>query len=108
MRFLPRGSAALLLLLAGCRKSGPPYTPAEAIGTFQIDPAFRVEPFASEPAIVSPVGMDFDEDGRIFVVENRGPKLGRVKLLEDTNGDGIPDRSTIFADNLTMPTGVMR
>ena len=34
--------------------------------------------------------------------------MGRIKLLEDTNGDGIPDRSTIFADSLTMPTGVMR
>jgi hypothetical protein len=96
------------LLLAACHKSGPPYSPAEAIKTFQIDPAFRVEPFASEPAVVSPVAMDFDEDGRIFVVEDRGPKLGRVKLLEDTNGDGIPDRTTIFADNLNMPTGVMR
>ncbi len=99
---------AFFLLLAGCHKSGPPYTQAEAIKTFQIDPAFRVEPFASEHAVVSPVAMDFDEDGRIFVVENRGPKLGRVKLLEDTNGDGVPDRTTIFADNLTMPTGVMR
>src|SRR5262245_56402234 len=58
--------------------------------------------------------MEFDENGRIFVVEDRGyplspeKKLGRIKLLEDTNGDGIPDRSTIFADNLIMPTGVMR
>src|SRR5260370_3739896 len=58
--------------------------------------------------------MDFDENGRIFVVEDRGyplsteKRLGRVKLLTDTNGDGIPGRSTIFADNLTMPTGVMR
>jgi putative membrane-bound dehydrogenase-like protein len=106
--------AALIFSLTACRKSGAPYSPADAIKTFQIDPAYRVEPFASEPAIVSPVAMDFDESGRIFVVEDRGyplspeKHLGRVKLLEDTNGDGIPARSTIFADNLTMPTGVMR
>jgi len=103
-----------VLILTACRKSGAPYNQAEAIKTFQIDPAYRVEPFACEPAIVSPVAMDFDENGRIFVVEDRGyplsteQRLGRVKLLTDTNGDGIPDRSTIFADNLTMPTGVMR
>ncbi len=103
-----------MLILTACRKSGAPYNQAEAIKTFQIDPAYRIEPFACEPAIVSPVAMDFDENGRIFVVEDRGyplsteQRLGRVKLLTDTNGDGIPDRSTIFADNLTMPTGVMR
>src|SRR6059036_835577 len=109
-----RGALLLTLLLAGCRKSGPPYSPADAIKTLQIDPAYRIEPFVSEPAVVSPVAMEFDENGRIFVVEDRGyplnpeQRLGRVKLLEDTNGDGIPDRTTIFADRLTMPTGVMR
>src|SRR5229473_3595114 len=108
------GIPITLLLLAGCGKSGPPYSQKEAIKTFQIDPAYRIEPFVSEPAVVSPVAMDFDENGRIFVVEDRGyplnpeQRLGRVKLLEDTNGDGIPDRTTVFADQLTMPTGVMR
>src|SRR2546430_15275540 len=34
--------------------------------------------------------------------------IGRIKLLEDTNGDGRPDRSRIFADGLVLPTGVMR
>src|SRR5260221_100654 len=75
---------------------------------------YRLDRFVSDPAVVSPVAMDFDENGRIFVVEDRGyplnpeQRLGRVKLLEDTNGDGIPDRTTIFADSLSMPTGVMR
>src|SRR5258708_3421850 len=103
-----------LLLVTGCRRSGPAYSQKEAIKTFQIDPAYRIEPFVSEPAVVSTVSMEFDEDGRIFVVEDRGyplspeQRMGRIKLLEDTNGDGIPDRSTIFADHLSMPTGVMR
>src|SRR5436309_3151225 len=110
----PRSWTVSLLLLAGCGKSGPPFSQKEAIKTFQLDPAYRIEPFVSEPAVVSPVAMEFDEDGRIFVVEDRGyplspeQHLGRIKLLEDTNGDGIPDRSTIFADSLSMPTGVMR
>src|SRR5712691_12281657 len=83
-----------LLLLAGCGKSGPPYSQKEAIKTFQIDPAYRIEPFVSEPVVVSPVAMDFDENGRICVVEDRGyplkpeQRLGRVQLLEHPNGDG--------------------
>src|SRR6476646_6003566 len=107
-------SIFVLLLLAGCGKSGPPYSQKEAIKTFQIDPAYRIEPFVSEPTVLSPVAMEFDENGRIFVVEDRGyplspeQHLGRIKLLEDTNGDGIPDRNTVFADQLSMPTGVMR
>jgi putative membrane-bound dehydrogenase-like protein len=57
--------------------------------------------------------MDFDEYGRIFVVEMPGYPLdtsgtGRVKLLEDTDGDGRPDSSTTFADKLVLPTGIIR
>src|SRR5580704_4478625 len=103
-----------LVLLCGCRKSGPPYSPADALKTFQLESGYRIEPFAAEPAVVSPVAMDVDENGDIYVVEDRGyplnidGKLGRVKMLRDTNGDGIPDRVTIFADHLVLPTGVMR
>ena len=58
--------------------------------------------------------MEFDENGRIYVVENPGyplnieGKVGRITLLEDTDGNGRPDKRTVFADKLTMPTGVMR
>ncbi|HVP48532.1 MAG TPA: PVC-type heme-binding CxxCH protein [Bryobacteraceae bacterium] len=101
-------------ILTGCRKSGPPYSVDDALKTFKVESGFHVEKFVSEPAVESPVAMDIDENGRIYVVEDRGyplstdNPLGRVKLLEDTNGDGIPDRVTIFADKLVMPTGVMR
>jgi len=107
----------LALFVAGltaCRKSGPPYSVDDALKTFKIEPGFHVEKFVSEPDVQSPVAMDVDENGRIYVVEDRGyplstdNPLGRIKLLEDTNGDGIPDRVTIFADKLVMPTGVMR
>lgn len=102
------------LAITGCRKSGPPYSAEDALKTFKVESGFHVEKFLAEPDVVSPVAMDFDENGRIYVVEDRGyplstdNPLGRIKLIEDTNGDGIPDRVTIFADKLVMPTGVMR
>ena len=102
------------LALAGCRKSGPPYSAADALKTFKVESGFHVEKFLSEPDVESPVAMEVDENGRVYVVEDRGyplstdNPLGRVKMIEDTNGDGIPDRVTTFADKLVMPTGVMR
>jgi putative membrane-bound dehydrogenase-like protein len=104
----------MLVAALGCGRSGPPYSPADALKTFKIEPGFRIESFASEPDIRSPVAMEFDENGRLYVVEAPGyplkmkDKIGRVVLLEDTDGDGRPDRRTFFADKLTMPTGVMR
>lgn len=95
------------------RQGGPPYSAQDALETFRIADGFRIELFASEPLISSPVAMDVDERGRMFVVELPGYPLdvsgsGRVKLLEDTDADGRPDRATIFADGLRLPTGVMR
>ena len=104
-----------LLTAGGCtRAGGPPYTPEKALQTFKIEPGFRIEPYIAEPDIRSPVAMEFDENGRIYVVENPGyplnveGKVGRIILLEDTDGNGRPDRRTVFADKLTLPTGVMR
>src|SRR5262245_66553842 len=58
--------------------------------------------------------MEFDENGRVYVVEDPGyplnveGKVGRIIVLEDTDGDGRLDRRIVFADKLTMPTGIMR
>ncbi len=69
----------------------------------------QIELFASEPDIVTPVGIATDRTGRIFVVESHthfpkpdysGPKRDRIKIFEDTNSDGKPDRTTIFAEDL--------
>ena len=93
------------------RPAGPPYGQREALRTIRIDKGFRIESFAAEPLIKSPVAMDWDENGRIYVAEDTGYPLdtrpiGRI-VLEDTNRDGVPDRRTVFADHIVMPNSVM-
>ncbi len=93
--------------------AGPPFSPEPALATFRTEPGFRIELMTSEPDVTSPVAMDIDENGRWFVVEMPGYPLdtspsGRIKLLEDTDGDGRPDKATVFADQLVLPNGVMR
>ena len=77
---------------------------------------FHVELFVSEPQVMSPVEMVFDEEGRIYVAEMMDypddppagqPARSRIRLLEDTDGDGRPDRSTIFADHVLAVSGIM-
>lgn len=91
----------------------PATEPDKATSTFQLREGFRLELVASEPLIVDPVAMSFDENGRLFVVEMRDyserriERLGRVKMLEDTNGDGRFDKATIYAMDLPWPTTVI-
>src|SRR5438105_9448038 len=71
-------------------------TPATLASAFQIKPGFRIESVTPESMVSSPVAMAFDENGRLFVAEMRdypdrraqNPHLGRVRLLEDADGDG--------------------
>jgi len=93
----------------------PALEPAQALASFQVKKGFRLELVASEPLVNSPVTMAFDEHGRLFVVEmidyserrDETPHGGRIRLLEDTDGDGRFDKSTVFADNLPWPTAVI-
>ena len=87
--------------------------PQQALGTFQLPEGFSIELVANEPLIADPVAMEIDEDGNLYVVEMHGyPEditgNGAIKLLTDTDGDGRPDKSTVFAENLRLPTGIMR
>src|SRR4051812_13058922 len=85
------------------------------LSSFQIDPRLQIELFASEPDVVDPVALCFDEAGRMYVVEMRdypygiGPERkpgGVIRLLEDTDGDGKADKSTVFAKDLSFPTSI--
>jgi putative membrane-bound dehydrogenase-like protein len=90
----------------------PPTAPQDALKTFRVKPGFHMELVAAEPQVVSPVAMCFDENGRLFVAEmidyseRREEHLGRIRLLEDTNGDGRMDKSTVFAKDLSWPTAL--
>jgi putative membrane-bound dehydrogenase-like protein len=91
----------------------PPLAPRDALNSFQFGrDGFEIEQVASEPLVASPVAMDFDADGRLFVAEMRDyseqdkERLGRIRLLEDTDNNGRFERATIFSDDLSWPTAV--
>jgi putative membrane-bound dehydrogenase-like protein len=94
-----------------------PLTPQQAQKEFRLAPGLRIELVACEPQIESPVAMAFDEDGKLWVVEMpdypNGPAKGekphgRIKVLEDKDGDGFYETATVFADNLLFANGLMR
>lgn len=84
-----------------------------ALETFRLHAGFRLEQVAAEPLVTDPVAACFDADGRLYVVEMRGYPYpqdvpsGRVTRLEDSDGDGRFDRSTVFLDDLSWPTSVV-
>jgi mono/diheme cytochrome c family protein/glucose/arabinose dehydrogenase len=94
-----------------------PLSPEEALRSFKVAPGFRVELFAAEPMVEAPIAISFDEKGRAWVCEMRGymhdvegagedQPVGRITILEDTDGDGKADKRTVFADGLVMPRSV--
>jgi putative membrane-bound dehydrogenase-like protein len=91
----------------------PPLSPVDALGSFEVESGFALEQAACEPRVTDPVAVDFDEHGRLFVVEmlgyseNADDMAGRIRLLEDKDHDGIFERSTIYADGLGWPTAVL-
>jgi mono/diheme cytochrome c family protein len=94
----------------------PVLTPEQSMRTFSMPPEYRVELVAAEPLVQDPIVMDFDADGRIWVIEmttfqpeddiagtgERAPE-SRVVVLEDTDDDGRADKRTVFADGLVLP-----
>ena len=93
----------------------PPVEKTNTLQTFQIKKGFAMQLAAAEPLTVDPIEICFDENGRMFVVEMRDyselrdvtPHLGQIRLLTDTNADGVFDTMTVYADDLPWPTGVL-
>ncbi|WP_437200936.1 PVC-type heme-binding CxxCH protein [Planctomicrobium sp. SH664] len=97
--------------------------PDQSLSTFQLEKGFSLELVAAEPLVSDPVDACFDENGRMFVAEFHAypyakekdqilpagtgrTETGIIRLLEDTDGDGVMDRSTVFADKLDWPLSV--
>jgi len=111
-----RVAVPVLLVIALPLSAASPLTPKEAQKLFRLPPGLRIELVAAEPQIESPVAMAFDEDGKLWVVEMRDypypPKpgekpLGRIKVLEDKDGDGFYETATVVADHLLFANGLM-
>ena len=88
-----------------------PYSPQEAIGKLTVPDGFTVELVASEPDIVNPIALSFDDRGRIWITESieyprkpAGVGRDRVKVLEDTDADGRAEKVTVFAQ-VRVPAG---
>lgn len=89
-----------------------PTEPADVMKDFTVAPGFQLEQVAAEPLVNSPVAMEWNENGRLFVCEmrgyseNRDDGISRVSMLEDLDDDGRYDKSTVFVDKLLWPTAV--
>jgi mono/diheme cytochrome c family protein/glucose/arabinose dehydrogenase len=95
-----------------------PLSPEESISRIQLPPGYRVELVAAEPMVQEPVALCWDGDGRMYVAEmntymidgngtGEFEPVSRIKLLEDLDGDGKMDKSTIFIDSLVIPRSML-
>jgi mono/diheme cytochrome c family protein len=110
-------SAALAQPAAAPQAASPVLSPADEMKTFHLPPGYRVELVASEPMVQEPVALDWDQEGRLWVVEMLGyiqdlpatterEPSGRISVLEDLDGDGRMDKKTVFLDGLVLPRAI--
>ncbi len=108
----------LLLFIILCIGCKPSYEePIISLSDYEIEDGFNLKVVASEPLIASPVALDFDNKGRVWVVEMPGfmntlegvgeeEPTGTIKILEDLDKDGVMDHSKIFIDSLVLPRSI--
>ena len=93
----------------------PANEPQAALKAFKMQPGFHVELVAAEPLVRDPVAIDFDANGRMYVIElppynlyalENSKERGSIRLLEDSNDDGRYDKSIVFAADLNYPTAL--
>lgn len=103
---------SVLFLIISCKPSFD--EPMISLDDYVLEEGFELEIVASEPLLVAPVAIDFDDKGRIWVAEmpgfmqnldGTGEELptGSIKILEDRDGDGTMDHAVAFLDSLVMP-----
>ena len=114
-----KGAAASVDTMKPGEMRFPIRTPEESTALIELPPGYRADAIASEPDIEEPVWIAWDANGALYVAEmnsymqdahgtgTKETKNGRIKRLEDTDGDGIMDRVTVFADNLLLPRMIL-
>ncbi|MDB6053429.1 MAG: dehydrogenase [Verrucomicrobiales bacterium] len=96
----------------------PVLSPEDALKSFTLEPGFKIQIVAAEPMVQEPVAIQWDPNGRLWVLEMRGfmptpdgvgedKPVARISMLEDVDGDGRMDKTTVMVDNLIMPRSFM-
>ena len=110
------GTASWPPALQQVSDESPAPSPEEEMKTFFLPPGYRVELVASEPMVEDPILIDWDANGRMWVIEligymqdlpatNEREPSGRISVLEDTNRDGKMDKKTVFLDKAGAAAG---
>lgn len=113
---IPQGKSDSLAIREQYKES-PVLDAESAILKMQIEKGLKVELVASEPLVIAPVALTFDNKGRMWVVEMTGymPDTlgtgesamdGKIVILEDTDGDGRMDQRKVFMDSLVLPRSI--
>src|SRR4051794_10597871 len=105
---------ALSLVVTCSAAQDRPLSPEDAAKAMTLPRGFEATLFAGEPDVVQPIAMTFDDRGRLWVVEcvsypkwaTDGKGTDRVVILEDTDGDGVHDKRTVFLDNGVNLSGI--
>lgn len=92
-----------------------PVRPEESMKHMVVPPGFSVKLFVSDPQVKKPICMAWDERGRLWVaqtvdypnnMQRSGEGHDQITICEDTDGDGLADKFTVFADKLSIPTSM--
>jgi putative membrane-bound dehydrogenase-like protein len=115
-RALTQAEILDLVTASGVNSESKPLTAQQSLQKIHLAPGFQVDLVVAEPLVLDPVAMDWDFTGRLWVVEmadyplgmdGKGKPGGRVRVIEDSDGDGKYDRSVIFVEGLNFPTGII-
>ena len=110
LRTRPLAATAALLVAFAAAPVLAQKSPEDELKSLAVAPGLELSLFASEPMITNPAAIDIDTHGRVWVAEiqwyrraAKDPPADQIKVLEDTDGDGRADKSTVFANDVFAP-----
>ncbi|MDA1045864.1 MAG: HEAT repeat domain-containing protein [Verrucomicrobia bacterium] len=95
-------------------RASAPMTPENGLKAIHLPKGYKVQLVAAEPLVKDPVAIDWGPDGKLWVAEMadypsgiNGKAGGRIRFLEDSDTDGVYDKSTVFLEGVNFPAGIM-